>query len=424
MCGSDQTVEATRAMEHLDRLGGITDEPGRLTRLAFSPALRKANAELLVWMRAAGMTARIDAAGNVVGRYEGQTPGAPAILLGSHLDTVRNAGRYDGALGVVAALAVIERLAACGERLPLAIEIVAFADEEGTRFGGTILGSWALAGKVPADWRRRVDADGVGAEAAVRAFGVDPEAIEDASRAGSPPIAYVELHIEQGPALEEADAPLGVVTAIAGATRLLVTIDGAAGHAGTVPMASRQDALVAASECVLAVDRLARRSRCVGTVGHLRVEPDAVNVIPGRVRFSVDVRAAVDGDRTALLQEIREAFETIAAWRQVKWSWEVTSETQAVPCSPPLVEAAAATLDAMGLPTIRLASGAGHDGIAVSTIAPIAMLFLRCAGGISHDPAESVESADLAVGIEALARLTERLAASHSGDPIPGAAPA
>ena len=408
--GEAARAEASLAMARLDRLAAFTDEPGRITRLAFSPALKAANAELLGWMRAAGMAARIDAAGNVVGRYDGERPDAPAILLGSHLDTVRNGGRYDGALGVIAALAVVERLAARGARLSHAVEIIAFADEEGTRYGGTILGSWAVAGRLPADWRSRVDAEGVGAEAAVSAFGLDPDPVGTASRAGSPPAAYLELHIEQGPQLEAAGTPLGVVTAIAGATRLLVTIDGAAGHAGTVPMALRRDALVAASECVLAVNRLARDSRCVGTVGHLRVAPDAVNVIPGRVQFSIDVRSAADADRAALLGKIRAAFETIAAAHRVAYSWTVTSETTAVACAPHLIEAAAATLAEMGLLRQLLASGAGHDGIAMSTITPIGMLFLRCVGGISHDPAEAVDIADVECGIEALARLTTRLA--------------
>jgi len=402
---------ARSAMARLDALATFTDEPGRITRLAFSPSLRAANAELIGWMRAAGMTARLDAAGNVVGRYEGERAGAPALLLGSHLDTVTNGGRYDGALGVIAALAVVERLAAGGERLPFAIEIVAFADEEGVRFGGTVLGSWALAGRVPEGWRERVDAGGVRAEDAVRDFGVDPDRAGEASRAGDPPLAYVELHIEQGPALEEADAALGIVTGIAGATRLLATIEGRAGHAGTVPMALRRDALVAASECVLAVDRVSRAAGAVGTVGHLRVEPDAVNVIPGRVRFSLDIRSADDAVREALLAEIGEAFAAIAGARGVHLALEITSRTAAVPCSPLLVEAIGAVLGGMGLPGPRLASGAGHDGIAVSTIAPTGMIFLRCAGGISHDPAEAVCLEDVALGIAALERLCRRLAA-------------
>ncbi|MCX5514952.1 allantoate amidohydrolase [Kaistia algarum] len=396
-------------MARLDALAAFTDEPGRITRLAFSPSLDSANAELIGWMRAAGMTARIDAAGNVVGRYEGLQPDRPALLLGSHLDTVRNGGRYDGALGVVAALAVVERLAKAGERLPFAIEIVAFADEEGVRFGGTVLGSWALAGRIPEGWRERVDGDGVRAEDAVRAFGVDPDEVPAASRAADPPFAYVELHIEQGPILEQENCGLGIVTAIAGASRLLVTVAGQAGHAGTVPMALRRDALVAASECVLAVDRLSRDKGAVGTVGHLRVEPDAVNVIPGRVRFSVDIRSGDDAERKILLAEIRKAFDAIAVARGVGLAVEITSDTSAVPCAPVVVEAIGDVLADMGLPRLELASGAGHDGIAISSIAPIGMIFLRCVGGVSHDPAEAVGVDDVALGIEALERVCRRL---------------
>lgn len=350
------------------------------------------------------MAAGIDAAGNVVGRWEAETAGASAVMIGSHLDTVRDGGRYDGPLGVVAGIAVVERLRREGRRLPLAVEVIGFADEEGVRFGGSILGSAAVAGTLAPDWRERRDADGIDAATALRSFGVDPDGVGAASRRRDPPAAYLELHIEQGPALEDADVPLGCVTAIAGATRLLVTVDGTAGHAGTVPMRLRRDALAAAAECVLAVERLCAGAEAVGTVGHLRVAPDAVNVIPGRVRFSVDIRAAQDEVRTRLVDAALAEFQASARRRRVELAWQVTSRTETTPCSPRLVEALAGVLAGMGLPAPRLASGAGHDGIAVSAITEIGMLFLRCAGGISHHPAESVTVADVRLGIEALHR--------------------
>jgi allantoate deiminase len=394
--------EADRILARLDALAELTDEPGRLTRLAFSPALKAANARVLGWMREAGMTAEVDAAGNLVGRYEGEAPGAPALMLGSHLDTVRDAGRFDGMLGVVTAIAVVERLARSGRRLPFAVEIVGFADEEGVRFGSTVLGSPAMAGLLPPDWTERRDFDGVSAGEALAAFGFDPAAIAAASRAADPPFAYLELHIEQGPVLESLGTALGCVTAIAGATRLAVAVTGLAGHAGTVPMSQRRDALAAAAECVLAVERLCTVPDIVGTVGHLRVHPDATNVIPGGADFSIDIRSQDDGLHRSTVDAVLAECRRIAARRNVELSSVVTSETAATPCSPRLIRAISGALEAQGGPVPMLASGAGHDGIAMSAITEIGMIFLRCAGGISHHPAENVTAADIERGLDAL----------------------
>jgi allantoate deiminase len=397
--------EAELAMARLDALAACTDEAGRITRLAFSPALRRANDRVLAWMREADMAGRLDEAGNVFGRYEGEKPGAPAILIGSHLDTVRDGGRFDGPLGVVAGLAVVERLWRERRRLPLAIELIGFADEEGVRFGATVLGSAAVAGRLPANWRERPDADGVTAAEALRDFGLDPGGVAAASRRETPPLAYLELHIEQGPVLERVGAPLGCVTGIAGATRIAVTIGGSAGHAGTTPMGERRDALAAAAQCVLAVEELSAGMNGVGTVGQLRVAPNAGNVIPGEVRFSVDIRAAEDSPRKLLVEAVLAEFQAIASRRRTTLDWRTVSETRSTPCSPDMVTIIADVLVEMGLPVVRLASGAGHDGVAISSIAPIGMIFLRCAGGISHNPAESASVSDIAAGIEALYRV-------------------
>lgn len=397
---SDEALE--RVLARLDRLADCTDAPGRITRLAFSPALRRAHLLALDWMRAAGMEAREDAAGNLVGRYEGAARGAPAVMIGSHLDTVHDGGRYDGALGVLAAIAVVERLRGAGIRLAHAIEVVSFADEEGVRFDGTVLGSAAIAGCLPTGWENRRDAEGVTAGAAGAAFGIDPERVAEASRAANPPAAYIELHIEQGPELEILGRPLGCVTAIAGATRLGVGLEGRAGHAGTVPMAARRDALAAAAECVLAVERLCAGRDAVATVGRLTVAPNASNVIPGTADFSLDLRSGDDALREALLAEVLAAFAAIAARRDIRLAVRRGSETRATPCDPALVEAIAETLAAPDCPAPRLASGAGHDGISMSRIAPIGMIFVRCAGGISHSPLEAVQPDDIRAGIDAL----------------------
>lgn len=397
MSASDDSL--ARVIDRLDALGACTDTPGRITRLAFSPALRRAHDLALGWMREAGMGARRDAAGNLVGRYEGAAPGARAVMLGSHLDTVHDGGAYDGALGVVAAIEVVARLRAAGTRLAHALEVVSFADEEGVRFDGTVLGSAALAGVLPEGWETRHDADGVSAAEAVAAFGLDPARVGEASRVADPPAAYIELHIEQGPELELLGRPLGAVTAIAGATRLAIALTGQAGHAGTVPMAARRDALAAAAECVLAVERICAGPGAVGTVGRIQVAPNASNVIPGRARFSLDLRSGDDALHEALLAELLDAFTAIAARRGLRLGIERGSETRATRCDPGLVEAIA---DAIGEGAPRLASGAGHDGISMSRLGPVGMIFVRCAGGISHSPLESVAPEDIRAGIEAL----------------------
>ncbi|MBZ9938816.1 allantoate amidohydrolase [Mesorhizobium sp. BR1-1-16] len=401
MSVSDRS-EAQRAWRRLEALAACTDEPGRITRLAFSPALKRANALVLGWMREIGMTASIDPAGNVVGRYEGLSVDAPTIMLGSHLDTVRDGGRYDGPLGVIAGLAVVERLASASRRLPAAIEIVGFADEEGTRFGGSVLGSMAMAGIVPPDWPARVDIDGVSAGKAVIAFGLDPARISEASRRQKAPLAYVELHIEQGPILEGRDAALGCVTGIAGALRAKVTVSGKAGHAGTVPMDMRADSLVAASECILAVERVAKQFQCIATVGQIRCHPNATNVIAGSVTFSLDIRSLEDGSKSAAVADIVRAFAAIAENRRLRVETEVTSNTDATLCDARLTGIIRDVLAEIGPTVVELPSGAGHDGLNMAHIAPIAMIFVRCKDGLSHHPDESITIDDLAIGIDAL----------------------
>src|SRR3954447_17502293 len=314
------TPTAALVLERADRLAACTEEPGRLTRRFATPALAAAGDLVLGWMRAAAMELRRDAIGNVIGRWE-PPGGAPAgtLLLGSHLDTVVDAGRYDGMLGVLVALACVERLS---DDVPFAIEVYGFADEEGVRYGTAYLGSSVVAGAFdPAALRRR-DADGVAMADAIAALGGAPAALVDARRDAGGLLGYVEVHIGQGPVLEAEDLPVGVVTGIAGQTRAEVAFGGVAGHAGTVPMALRRDALVAAAEWVVAVEHHARSHEgLVATVGELRVEPGASNVIPARAAASLDVRHLDDAAREAAVGALRERAEAVGAARGVGVEW-------------------------------------------------------------------------------------------------------
>jgi allantoate deiminase len=353
-------------------------------------------------MAEAGMDTRLDAVGSVVGRYEGQTLGLPALLLGSHIDTVRNAGRYDGNLGVIAAIEAVAELHRTAERLSFAIEVLAFGDEEGVRFPMTLAGSKAVAGTFDPAALDCLDAAGVRLGDALAAFGGDPAGIAREARPPDGVFGYVELHIEQGPVLESEELAVGVVTAIAGATRAQIVVKGRAGHAGTVPMALRRDALAAAAEMVLGVERrCAAEPGLVGTVGSLEVQPGAVNVIPGEVRFRIDVRSPGDEHRRRAVDDIVALADGIAARRGLSVTHHMTYEAQAATCSPALMAQLEDAVARVGVPTRRLPSGAGHDGLAIAALCPIAMLFVRCRGGVSHHPSESIEAgdADLAVRV-------------------------
>ncbi|MFZ4805798.1 MAG: allantoate amidohydrolase [Hyphomicrobiaceae bacterium] len=405
-----------RLMQRLDEFARHSDEPGRLTRLYLSPAHKAAVQELTAWMQAAGLATRLDAAGTVVARYEGATRGAPALLLGSHIDTIRDAGRYDGNLGVLAALGAVEEIVRTGRRLPFAIEILAFGDEEGVRFPSTLAGSKAVAGTFdPATLQGR-DAAGVSVAQALAQFGCDAAAIGAEARRPGDVRAFIEVHIEQGPVLEAEGLPVGVVTAINGASRFMVGVSGEAGHAGTVPMALRRDALAAAAEMVLAVERLpAERPGLVATVGRLEASPGAVNVIPGQVRFTVDIRAPNDAMRAAAVDEMAAAFDAIAVRRHVGVTRERTYDVPATACDPAIVDGLAAAVARQGLPVRRLPSGAGHDAMALAALCPVGMVFVRCKGGISHNPAESITAEDAGLAVAVLVDFINNLGISDTG---------
>lgn len=369
-------------------------------------AMRRVHELVSGWMREAGMTVTRDNIGNLRGRYEGT--GGATLLLGSHLDSVRDAGRFDGPLGVIVAIAAVQRLHGEGRKLPFAVEVLAFADEEGVRYGTTYLGSRAVAGTLDeADLYRR-DAQGISMAEAIRSFGGDPDRIADDRWHGGDLLGYVEVHIEQGPVLEDRGLPAGVVRAIAGQDRMVVTFTGEAGHAGTVPMDRRRDALVVAAMFVIAIEQEARAHEgLVATVGRLEVRPGGTNVIPGQVGLSVDVRHADDAARLASAQRIIAGAHALAEGRGLTAEVASVSENAAVACAPRLIELMAR---AAGGDVPLLVSGAGHDAVPMSSLTDVGMLFVRCKGGVSHNPAESVTAEDVGVAIDVLGRFLELLA--------------
>jgi hydantoinase/carbamoylase family amidase len=392
-------------LERVAALGRHSDSPDHYTRTYLTAAHQAAASQIAEWMREAGMSVRIDAVGSVIGEYGGQTPVCPKLLLGSHFDSVRNGGKFDGVLGILVPIACIAELHRRGERLPVALEVAAFADEEGARFQTSFLASRALISGSDSliHLLDRRDADGVTLEAAMRQAGLDPDRADAARIDVASLAAYIEVHIEQGPVLLDGGHALGVVTHIAGGSRHLIRVKGASGHAGTVPMAMRHDALAAAAEMVLAVERRCARGRLVGTVGILKVRDGTGNVIPGEVEFTADIRSGDDPTRRKAEADVFAEMEAIAQRRGVAIERTQTHEVHAVPCAPWLQDRIARGIEACGLAAPRLSSGAGHDAMILAEATDVGMLFVRCgAGGVSHNPAETVTAADADLAVKAL----------------------
>lgn len=387
------------------RLARHSDQADALTVAYLTPAHRATAADLLAWMREAGMQAHLDALGNVVGRYAAAREDAPTVMTGSHYDTVRDGGAFDGRLGILLPISVVAHLHAKGERLPCHLEIVAFAEEEGLRFRSSFLASSAIAGRFDVNLLEREDESGVSMHHAMREAGLPgtPESVRALARPAGAISAFVEVHIEQGPVLLDRGLALGVVTSIAGNVRMSATVTGMAGHAGTTPMTMRRDAAAAVAEMILAIEaRCAQAPTLVGTVGKLLVPNGATNVIPGRCEFTIDVRAGDDATRDAAVADVLAACEAIAKKRRVSFTAERTSNVSCAPCAPSLMDALAAAVERAGVSPFRLPSGAGHDAMTIAHIAPIGMLFVRCGnGGISHNPLETMtaEDADLAARV-------------------------
>lgn len=396
----------------LDR---ISAHPVHLERTHLTPEHRRANDLAGQWMQEAGLRVWQDAAGNICGRREGRERGLPALLLGSHLDTVPDAGSFDGMLGVVMAIAVVERLGREIDQFPFALEVIGFSDEEGARFGKALLGSQAAAGTWDPDWWDLRDRDGITLHQAFTTFGLDPNKVGSAARRPDDLVGYLEAHIEQGPYLEAADASLGYVTTIAGARRFRITFTGEARHAGGTPYERRRDALVGASEAIVAIERIAKADGTIATVGRIDAKPGAVNVIPGRADISLDLRAASDLERDDTWHSIRTELASLCKERGLRLDITENHTAPAAPCAPWLQEAVIAGIATTGdTDPMGLWSRAGHDAMAIAAITDIGMLFLRCHDGISHHPDENVRAIDVERGLDAFTEAVRTVARTHA----------
>jgi allantoate deiminase len=387
-----------------------------LNRPYLTESHRKTLELVRMWMSAAGMSVRLDPLGNLIGCYEGTQPNAPALLIGSHIDTVRNAGRYDGALGVMLGIECVEALSKAGRRMPFAIEVIAFGDEEGSRFPASMLCSRGIVGGIGEDALALEDANGVSLSQALLDFGLDPTDIAKAARKPGEVIAYIEAHIEQGPVLEANDLAIGVVTGIAAQLRLKARFVGEAGHAGTSPMGLRKDAIAAAAAGALAVEQIcaAGAPDLRGTVGRFLPKTAAYNVIAGEVEMGIDLRASIRAVRDEAAEAIKARLAQIADARGVTLEFSVIQDLAATPCDSRLVRLMTDAVEAVGVAPFQLVSGAGHDAMAVSALAPVAMLFIRCERGVSHNADEAVAAPDVGLAAQALVEFVERLALENA----------
>jgi len=403
-------IRAEEIVARCKRLASFSEDPGSTRRTFLSPPMRDCHREITKWLTAVGADVTVDAAGNLRGLYAAAQSTAPRLLLGSHLDTVPNAGAYDGVLGVVVAVALLEALE--GRRLPFGIEVVGFSEEEGVRFGTPFIGSRALAGRLDEELLNRQDANGISVRAAIESFGLNPAEILRAALRDDT-LAYLEFHIEQGPVLESLGRRLGVVEAIVGQTRMEFVFLGQANHAGTTPMHLRHDAIAAAADWIVAVERAAHsHPGLVATVGQIEAKPGAINVIPGEARVTLDLRHKSDDVCTGVTELLVRLAEEIAGRRGLSLRRSVLLSQRAVAMDPFLVDQIEEAIRSVGCEPHRMVSGAGHDAMILAEKVPAAMIFLRTPGGISHDPAESVEIEDVAKALECGLHLLDQLASS------------
>ncbi len=395
--------------ERIAALAALSETEGMLMRPSYTPSMRGANDLVASWMQTAGMVTREDGIGNLIGRYEGIQPNAKALLFGSHIDTVIDAGKYDGTLGVLLGLAVVEHFSHQNIRLPFALEVMAFADEEGLRFHLPYIGSRAFSGTLTLEQLAFADESGISISQAISKYGGNPEKISADKRHANEFIGYIEAHIEQGPSLEAANVPVGVVSAIAGQHRAQLTFTGEAGHAGTVPMALRKDALVVAARFVQAVWDMGNAvDGLVATVGQLQVQPGASNAVPGKVVLSLDVRHAYDTVRANAITQLADQARHMSEQGNCVLEWLDISVSPAIACSPRLIELLSSSVT--GQAPLMMVSGAGHDAVQVAQVTDVAMLFVRCKGGISHNPAEFCSSADAETALHVMIGAVEKLA--------------
>ncbi len=393
----DAGQATARVLERCDRLGMLSETPEHLTRTFLSLPMHEVQSLLLEWMREAGLKAHLDAVGNVRGRLEGIR--SSTFVVGSHVDTVPDAGRYDGTLGVLLGIEIAK--AASQSRIHHSLEVIAFSEEEGVRFGFPFIGSSAVCGTFDAAWLAKTDGEGITLEESLRNFGLNPLEIPNAKLDLDKLLGYFEIHIEQGPILESLDSPLGVVTGLVGQSRLTLEFGGQAAHAGTTPMNLRRDALTGAAQFVLEVEHLARNTEGLSaTVGRLETLPGAGNVIPGKVLLSLDVRHASDVVRLLSTGKLLESAREIADGRNLKCSITQNLEQSAVPCDAALTSRLVGAVLHGGLSVQRLPSGAGHDTMSFAPHGPVSMLFVRSPGGISHNPLEAVLESDVENALE------------------------
>ena len=411
IAGQSAAAHAARVIARCQALARYSEDARSLRRTFLSPPMRECHQAIARWLEPLGVVSTIDAIGNLHAVYRAADANAPTLLLGSHLDTVPDAGAYDGILGVVLAIQLLEQLE--GRHLPFAIEVIGFSEEEGVRFGIPFIGSRALVGRCNEELLNERDRGGVSVREAIQNFGLDPSQLAAARLPSEGILGYLEFHIEQGPVLESLALPLAAVEAIAGQSRLAVTFRGKANHAGTTPMNARRDALSGAAEWIVGVENEARRaSGLVATVGSIQAYPGATNVIPGEVRLTVDVRHHSDEARMQFVAHLTARAREIAAHRSLTLNTTALLEQPAVAMDPFLTSEIVSAIRASGSTPHRMPSGAGHDAMILAERVPAAMIFLRTPGGISHDPAESVLVEDVACAMESGVRLLRQLAAS------------
>ncbi|MFC4766728.1 allantoate amidohydrolase [Effusibacillus consociatus] len=408
-----QKINVERIMQRIDKLAECSSTDYGVTRLSFTKESEAAAELVSQWMRDAGMSVRRDQLNNLIGRYEGKHSDAPVLIIGSHLDSVVHAGKYDGILGVISGIEVVQTLFENGVQPDTPIEVVAFCDEEGARFHTTLLGSRAMAGSLRDEDFEAEDEKGTTLASSIRELGLDPSAYRLAARDPKTIKGYIELHIEQGPVLEQLDQACGVVVGIAGASRYEFRVEGSAGHAGTVPMALRKDALVGASEMIQAIERITLQyENVVATVGKLTVTPGASNVIPGTVKGTLDIRSIEDEQRHEALKLIVEECERISQRQGLSCYFYKIMESSAVSCSNSFMNVISTVLEMHDIIPFEIVSGAGHDAMAMAAIAEIGMIFVRCKEGISHHPAEEVTGEDMQKAASVLLDTVVKLTAS------------
>ena len=398
-------------MQRIHELAAISEDTDGVTRTFGTPAFLQGRALVQSWFEAAGLTTRLDGIGNLRARLASANPQAKTFVLASHIDTVVNAGKFDGPLGVLMGLDLLENLQARQATLPFHLELIAFSDEEGVRFHSTYLGSTVVAGSFDHTWLTRADAGGITLARALEVMESDATQIADDAIPADDWLGYFEMHIEQGPVLWERQVPVALVTAIAGQMRVELTFTGMAGHAGTVPMNMRQDALCAAAEFILIVEQFAQAHGrgLVATVGKLALSHAASNVIPGEVVLSLDLRSPDATQLADAYGALRDYTKALANQRNVALGWNLVQETAPVACDAGLNETLAAAIADAGHEVVSLVSGAGHDAVPISAVAPATMMFIRCYKGISHNPLEDVETADLVAAIEVADRFIFQL---------------